>query len=437
MKFTDIDITEILRDALPVDSFLFNPSIAHVTGNTYIISVRSYIHDITKDFDYNPQLMKNNQHPWGTDWSGTDVTYILPIIITENYVQPITTGQWPLVIPVQDMRVFRFVKDSTKVGFVVTFNELYTGHRSVLIKGGDTCDKFCYLIGWGYLLIDINDLSYAYTPGSAPMCMNISAPVEKNWSLWTVEKENKIYLMMSYAIAPNHNAFSLTLDGICDGEMFGASTCQMITPRFNGTTNIFGKLEKYYDDNLYVSLSTPAYKIDDNTYQAVGHLKVKIKYIKKLAKSNEQSQLAKFAREYIKGRGKKHFNPNYIYLMFIYHFELMSTESDKKITKQQQQSGVIELTNTKTRMLALVTKTTPAFVNKVDEYDYFLNFPSGMTVDDEHTIISYGDGDATAHLLKINNTTVNKMLRSTKGLSAKNFRFMHGEKDFENDIITI
>jgi len=428
MKVRDIDITEALRDVLPVDSFLFNPSIAQVTGDTYLVSVRSYIHNINQALDLNPILLQNPQHPWGTDWAGTDVTYILPMIITGDSVQPLIATGWPIVVPVQDTRIFRFMKDGSHIAFILTYNERYEGFEDMVIKAGDLCDDFCYLIGWSYLLVDINSLDYSYLPGQKPLCMNISNPVEKNWSLWRYDHNEKIYLMVSYALSPIHTAFSLLIDGIKDGELVGGSTCKMVTIRPGKEKNILGELEEYYDKELYVSLSTPSYSVSDGRYQAVGHIKIKIEYLKKLAKSSKKNNLAKFARRYISGAGKKHFNPNYIYLMFVYQFQVVDTKENKILKIDQNSGRGIELTGSRTRIHALVTHITPAFVLKVEEYDYFLNFPSGMVLNEKETIISYGDGDASSHLLYIANDELEKFLKPVTDLTAKKFQFIHAEK---------
>ncbi len=419
MKVRDVDITKTLRDALPVDSFLFNPSIAHVSGDTYIVSVRSYIHNIQEPLDLNPKLIENTQHPWGTDWNGTDVTYILPMVITAEKQQVITNGEWPLVMPVQDMRVFRFIKDNSHVGMILTYNERYEGYQDLIIKGGDSCDDYCYLIGWSYLLVDINDLSFTFLPGQKPLCMNISNPIEKNWSLWRYDVE-KVYLMVSYALTPVQSAFSVSFDGIEDSELVGASTCRMVTERPGRYDNILGKLETYYGGNLLVSLSTPSYATEIGEYQAVGHLKVKVEYVRKLADGKKDTPLAKFAQKYINGSGDKHFNLNYVYLMFVYKFRV--------VDREEQKTGIIELTGSHGRVQALITHITPAFVCKVDDYDYFLNFPAGMVLSEEYTIISYGNGDASSHLLWVPNDELKEFLIPVDEVSAANFQFLHGEK---------
>jgi hypothetical protein len=427
MRVRDLDITSVLRDALPVDSFLFNPSIAEVTGDTYIVSVRSYVHDSSRPLDDDPVLVDNTQHPWGTDWEGSeDATYILPMVITGDKVQPVTSGEWPLKIPVQDMRIFRFIKDETRVGFILTYNERYDGDKELLIKGDKTCENSCYLIGWSYLLIDINTLEYEYLPGRQPLCANISNPVEKNWSLWRYDDEEHVHLLLSYALTPAHETFSFVMKGITEGEIEGGSSCKMVTGKSRGKGNIFKQLEDYYDGKLLVSLSTPSYPVGENgtTYQSVGHLKVKIDYMRGLVNDEENdSPLAAFAQRYMKSGGKKHYNLSYVYMMFVYRFEV-STDHD----------GEIELTGSKKRAGAKITHVTPAFVCKVTEYDYFLNFPSGMVLDDKHTIISYGNGDATSHLMYMTNKALDDFIEPVSDLTAETFEFLHASKRKDGSI---
>ena len=184
----NINITKSLQNVLPLKTFLFNPSIAHLLDNIYIITVRSYIHDAKKPFDDNPKLLENIQHPWWTDWSGDDYTFILPVVLINNEIFPLVENNFPIKIPVQDMRIFRFMEDGDNIVFILTYNEKYYD-SDIIIKGGDYCDDWCYLIGWSYLQINKNTLKYSLTPGKQPLCPNISTQIDKNWSLWKLKKK--------------------------------------------------------------------------------------------------------------------------------------------------------------------------------------------------------------------------------------------------------
>ena len=105
--------------------------------------------DITLNFSL------NSQHPWTGGWKGDiDNTSILPVLITGHTMSIITKK--PLIeLPIQDMRLFRFTTDGQKVIFIVTFNKAYDGKSELVIKGGDFCDDWCFIIGWAYLIVDI------------------------------------------------------------------------------------------------------------------------------------------------------------------------------------------------------------------------------------------------------------------------------------------
>lgn len=447
MKGININVSEIFENYTGIKSFYFNPSIAQISNNSYLLSARSYLHNPKKSFDNNPDLSKNKQHPWNTDWSGDDKTIIFPVNIIDKQVIPIKNCKslgYPLKLPFQDLRIFRFIQLGDKITYIVTFNERYEGHYNTVIKGGNLCDDYCYLIGWGYLIIDSKTLKYNYLPGSKPLCPNISNPVEKNWSLWRHDKLDKINLMCSYGLSPVHSAFSFNLSSVNanDGEINAITKCKMLTPRQVDIDkylrtfehlNFFRELEKYYDNNLFISLSTPAYPINgdpsSDIYQAVGHLKIKRKYLENLSKNKK---LHKFVKNI---KIKKYLNPNYIYLMFVYQFKINPIYRKEKIESDNSQIGEIYLDKF-VKINAEIIRITPAFVGKVDKQNYYLNFPSGMVINYEtdETIISYGDGDKTANLLFLQNKDIKNNMYDLKKLKPKDFDFIVGEINDKNEI---
>jgi hypothetical protein len=425
----DINITEQLQQVLPVESFLFNPSLVHIIGDIYLVSVRSVKTNLLEDIADDPHLRENSQHPWSTNWNSEhDLTYVIPIVIRNDFIQALSLPNWPLKIPgVQDTRLFRFIQQDQHIGIIVTFNQEYHNSPDLILKSGDSCDDWCYIINWGYLLVNYqhSQLDYAYIPSAKPLCPNISNPVEKNWSLWSYEQEPFRYLMLSYALTPVHTAFSFKMTGIKNGKIFGGSTCRLNTPRGLTTPNFFENLEKYYNKQLFVSLSTPAYPIDNNpdTYQAVGHLKVKIDYLQDLAKGRSRSKLASFSKRWIKEPGAEaYFHKIYVYFMFIYRFKIKAAENIQG--PPESVSERIELTHTGVRLSTEITHISPAFVIWSDELDYFLNFPGGMVVNKNETIISYGNGDYSSHLLTIPNSRIQRMLRPVSSLTGKDYDFI-------------
>lgn len=437
----NVNISDLFQDYTGIKAFYFNPSIAKIIDNLYLVSARSYIHLPSKKWDTNPDLHKNKQHPWGTSWDGKDYTLICPARLTKDrkleMVKNCKKLGYPLNLPFQDLRIFRFIQLENKIVFILTFNERYEGHTKTVIKGGDVCDDYCYLIGWGYLIVDAITLEFGYVPGSEPLCPNISNPVEKNWSLWRHDDKNTglIELLCSYNLSPIHSVFSLKLINVTDGEINADSSCKMLTHRqididqFLHTfehLNFFRELEKYYDNNLFVSLSTPAYPVNgdpkSNVYQAVGHLKIKRHYLKKVPQSKKLYQLVNQIKDY------KYLNPNYIYLMFIYRFKVETTyhHQDKKDKNTNRSDlGAVYIDNF-VKINAEITQLSPAFLHQPDRYNYYLNFPSGMVIDNHtnETIISYGDGDKTSNLLFIDNKVIEKNLYNLKKLKPANYSFL-------------
>lgn len=417
MKGFNVDISNEIRKHLQVDSFVFNPSIAHLRDDIYLISVRAYVHDKTKPMDENPKLLDNPQHPWGTSWDGLDQTLIFLARITDTF-EILEHTDFPIIVNVQDMRIFRFAVDGSRVSYILTFNELYQERPDMVIKGGDTCDDFCYLIGWAYLVVNTDTLKPSYVPGQLPLCPNISNPVDKNWSLWTAGENGKIQPVLSYMIAPEHTAFTFQIEKVSRGELVGGSKCILKTPHLGKNTNFYGRLEKFYDSKLIVSLSTPAYPIDDNVYQAVGHLKVRINYLRDLARKNVNTPLAKFAQKHAVAQNYVHFNPSYMYFMYLYKFVLEPFTEEHVIDYSNK---VIEISDT--RMLATITHTTKAFIIDSSEYNYYLNFPSGMVVENKDTIISYGNGDASSHLLFLDNDELESFYEPIDKINPAKFKF--------------
>lgn len=426
----DIDITDAIRDILPIDSFIFNPSFAHLKGDLYIMSVRAYLAFEDKPFNNNPNTKRDSQHPWASNWSGEiNDTFVFPIIIAEDSVKPVISKGWPIRVPVQDARVFRFVKDGDYVSFILTYNERYVD-QELLIKGGDYCDDFCFIIGWSYLLVNENNLSYSYVPGKEPLCSNISDQINKNWSLFTFEQDDLLHLCLSYMLTPLHQVFTYAISGVEDGQMIGAEDCQMATVEPNTYFNIFKQIEEYYDNQLITSLSTPSYLVSEDTYQSVGHMKVKYRYIKKLLKEKSKNKLARFAKKYVYNDRKKSLHGSLLYFMFIYQFkvftELEAVDYDPKISAGREAKKRVIPIN---RVYALITSVSPAFVVDVDDYDYLLNFPAGMVINDKETIISYGNGDYSSHLLYIDNDSLDDFLVPVSELTPSKFKFIHSTKE--------
>lgn len=408
----NIDITKFIKELLPVDSFPFNPSIAHITGDTYLVSVRSFTAKRGEPIPDERNNSKNPQHPWSTKWKGDeDATYVFPVVLVEDSIQPLRQDIYPLKIDAQDARIFQFCQTETNAAFILTYNKEYSNRADLLIKGGDRCDDYCYIIDWSYLVLDINTLEYSHMPSTNPLCLNISNQVEKNWSLWMlVENPENIYLILSYALTPVHTAFSFVIQGAHDGRIEASSLCKMLTQRPKSQGDFLESLELYHNKQLYVSLSTPSYLVGD-VYQAIGHIKVRIEYLKGAPKGG----LKKFKRL----TNSAMIHPTFVYFMFIYQFKVAKMVFSE--TPEENVSHAIELTPTKRFNVELV-KISPAFIV---EKDYLLNFPSGQVVlPNGDTLISYGNGDRESHLLRLTKEEVNDMLMDVQELKPQGMKFI-------------
>jgi hypothetical protein len=414
-----MNITEEIQNYLPLNSFVFNPSMARIKKDKYLMSVRSY------RYKFDVPLAEEN-HPWYTNWSGQeDMTYIFPAIYNENEFKCLNGENWPLEIKGVDARIFYFMRVDDKNIYIITYNTTFRGYKELILKGGNPCDDYCTVIAWGMLFLDINTLEYTYNPGQSPLCLNISNPVEKNWSLWKLKYDNLIHLIVSYSLVPQHNAFSFRLNSIENNKIIADTDCIMVTP-FNKTdNNLFNLMEEYFNNELYISLSTPSYLVNDYIYQSVGHVKVKINYLKKLVSQGDNSKLAKFSKKHLIKDDRIIYHPTYIYFMFIFRFKVVLPGEQKRqeIVKFNSSSD-IHLTGTNKRITADIVSVSPAFVLDTDDYNYFLNFPSGMVLNKNNTLITYGNGDRTSNILSISNEDIEEFLIPVDNITVKNFKFL-------------
>jgi len=211
----NIDITNFLKSELNIDAYLFNPSIANITDNIYLISVRAYkvLPNLPIFYDIPPT--KNPQHPWKSGWGGNnklDSTFIIIAKINQKK-ELVSLNKKYKKLNVQDMRIFKFYSDYKTTSFILTFNNTFKDNI-LTIKSGDRCDDYCYNISWAYLVIDLNTFEMNYKISNKPLCKNISNQIEKNWSLWSLTdlKTRNIIPLISYSLVPDQSAYSFIFD---------------------------------------------------------------------------------------------------------------------------------------------------------------------------------------------------------------------------------
>jgi hypothetical protein len=443
MRGLDLDVTEKVQEYLNFKSFVFNPSMASIKDDKYLFSVRSYRHSFNVPFEKDT----DKQHPWKTNWTGkNDKTYVFPVTYKTNVEKGVDSfecikgGKWPLVLNGEDARIFYLMTVDNYNIYILTYNVKYKNHKEYILKGGNLCDDYCGVVDWGMLNLNIDNLEYTYNPGELPLCLNISNPVEKNWSIWTIKYNDEPYLMTSYGLVPEHNVFSFKILGIENGKVVGGTDCVMKTPytRKEGIDNIFNSLENYFTGgNLFVSLTTQTCLVKDNIYQSIGHIKVKINYLKQLVKLGNKSNLSKFTQKYLVKEKRIYYHPTYVYFMFFYRFRvILPGEKRKQKIIKFNSSPSIKLTGTSIRFNTELISVSPAFILDVDERNYFLNFPTGMVLNDNTTLITYGNGDTTAHIVSFLNKDVDDFLKPVENITPKNFKFKIARID-ENRYVNI
>jgi hypothetical protein len=383
--------TADIKTYLDSKGAIFNPSIGHLKDKIYIFSVRSFANDITDSASNFKDPYRNKQHPWKTNWKGIkdkkeDCSYIFPVTITDESFTVKKQKDWPIKLEVQDLRIYKLFSDENIHSYILTYNRFELSEVS--IKNGD-CEDGCYVIGWSYLVVK-DDLSYNILHSKDPLCSNISERLEKNWSLWSISNDEKIAPMISYMLTPEHTAFSWRIDGVDSGLITGGYSCKLLNPDDLVSKNIFAKLQDYYKDLLYVSLSTPAYKSNDG-YLAVGHMKARISEMDRYKSS--------LLYTFYKNAKSDYTHPTFIYFMFFYRF---TVNEDLSVP---------------------VTDISPAFIVQ-DDTNYLLNFPSGLWRDRYRTFVSYGNGDSEAKILKLSNNAVNKLLEPVADIKVEKYEFL-------------
>lgn len=362
----NINITEFIRNVLPMDSFSFNPSIAQVTGDTFLITVHSFAGKIGLPIPDERNNHKNTQHPWNVKWKGEEnATYVFPAVLVGESLQPLRQDIYPLKIDALDTRIFRFYQTGTEISYILTYNNNE----------------------WSYLVVDINTLEYSHIQGRESLCLNQD---QKNCSLLSIERDETIDLLLSCSF---HTVFSIVLQDIENGYIHASS---MLTQQPKSQGDFLEALEKYHNHQLFFSFSTPSYRIaNTDLYQGVGYIKVKLDYLRRSPKGH----LKKFK----KWTNSPLLHDMYVYFMFIYQFKF----------KHNIENG--------SQSIELIKMSHPFIVNR----EYLLNFPAGQIIlETGETIISYGNGDREAYLLRLSYSEVNEMVIPIEDLSPAKLNFI-------------
>lgn len=397
IKFYKVQFTCILPK--DVNEVIFNPSISHWKDNLYLCTFRVFSRYPTVDSrKYSKNPLTNPNHPWLGSieawplwWNsvyGYDKTRIVLLKIDEKL--NVTFEKDYGDVNGVDGRLLKIDYDK----FIFMYNEWL--ETNIHIKSNKTCKDGCMLLGTRIFYLVDGELKKST---GKLLCPEKSNTIEKNWSMWVNKDES---LKISYGLSPVHEIFSMKIKN-------NSITCEDIK-NIRGTVDFFNKLESYYNNNVIISLTSPAL-LENGKFIGVGHLKYKYrnityeevntnsnnylnsgnKFTVKLTHNN--SNLIKFHNNMVKN-GKK-FHPLLVYMMFIYEFE--STHPYD------------------------ITRVSPMFIPKSD---YTLCFPTNLTYSHklERYIISYGDHDTACNMLVMTSKEINDSLEPI--VKPRDVRFM-------------
>lgn len=387
----------------PDNVYAFNPTIAHYKDDLYICAFRGFVrypnlHQVGDSYNYSKDPYSDPNHPWlGGDASsvwwkksyGDDTTRFCILHITMQEVQSIVRLEksyenggatyWDGSSMVDgkmhgnDARILR-VSETDPV-YLLSYN-VWVTDKGTIIRDGKNCTDSCGLIATRVITI-AEDMSLVVGDEKI-LCPSMSNRVEKNWSFW-IHNQN---IFFSYGLYPVHDVVSVKIkDNIVNcGKNVGAADAVF-----------FQKFTEYYNNKVYVSVTTPAIKIN-KVYIGIGHIKFKYKNAETEYPAN--SYLVKFVND-MKKSGKI-FHPMYVYLMFFYAF------SSKDAT---------------------VLGVSPMFLPSSNTV---LCFPSGFCrmKDPDMYLISYGDADTSCSCFTISEKQLDSILIFSKDLNPRNVPFL-------------
>lgn len=227
--------------------------------------------------------------------------------------------------------------------FIISYNTWINQNDVTTGRDNKNCASGCALIATR--LAELNDKQQLFLRPEYLLCPEYSNAIEKNWSFWV---DNRNGLHFSYGLYPNHEIFNLQIvenQLKCSGDYFV------------GSSDFLTAFSKYYNNKIFISVTTPAIQFRPNEWLGVGHVKYKHRDVENFP----LTPLYNFTK-LMHDSGKK-FHPIYIYLMYFYLFD----------------------------HLGRLTHVSNMFLPRSDTV---LCFPSGLTfMSNANVLVSYGDAD--------------------------------------------
>ena len=380
--------------------YAFNPSIAHWKDNLYLCSYRQFVRyphlfqigttDTGITYNYTTDKFRDPNHPWfgkcsSLRWnhipafggfSNTRIAIIqinpddsVTLIQSKMYVE----NEIVQYIDGEDARLLQ-IKDNK---FLLSCTNFF---KDVVIKDSTTCTK-CLLISTRIIeVFPASDHFQIIIHPETILCPNISSSIEKNWSFSLIDKDKpEPYISFSYGLYPIHTVFDVSLVN----NKIECKNMNSVPKLTSSADNIFSRLVSFYGskgighERFFVSVSTPTVQIDTNIFLGVGHIKFRHT---PMSVYPNPSYLYQFCFDMYASSKTTH--EIYIYMMFFYAFNITDGE-------------ILACSN----MFIPPSKGT-------------LCFPSGLTINNDQVILSYGDDDDKCMFLTFTTQEIKNLLNA-------------------------
>lgn len=332
------DISNQLRHRS--DEFVFNSSILRIYDNYFIVSARTFKRFVEHvenpaKFETLPGAaapMWNITHPWFSGqkpgfWQSFNYdkskVFIFKFDYSWKFVQDLDCTP---IDNSQDLRIVRLPQiDSKKTRILFIFNKMLSKDDPTF-GNPQKCNPLQW---WGHHILWSHEAEIDYsTPGvfkmvwhqqgAKPMMLAKSTCTEKNWGAWVTNDPTTTTetIHFSYSLVPKHLIYSFDAkNGDWSGTNVNPTEISSDIPILNNLCQIYGK------ERFFISLSTPAVELDQNTRtmpaskqvqrMGVGHIKFKWREF------DTQLSIGKFIASFPNDVIK---HPYFFYMAFVFIF---------------------------------------------------------------------------------------------------------------------
>ena len=368
------------------DEHVFNPCIAHIERDLYIVGcrvVRKFatlpepvrVSDAIKSLTDTRRYTWDVTHPWfgsinsSTWWKApaqsTDVTRVGVVKIARDGTCKLLRHVHLVDLVGVDARVIN-VSEPPTTRFMFTFNVWVPAEGGAAAKCGSTVAAIAYTT-----VRFENSTLIVEQPQPTILCPTISECVEKNWAFWATRKSSTWHISFQYNFSPHHVVVSYETDDIVNNHCNSVVTLRHDpAPFFADMCAFFGRR-----GDFEISLSTPPLQLAEPLlYMGVGHIKCKWQNILKQPRApNNQLQ------NFLHSTSGSIRHPILVYMMFFYLFNASTS-----------------------RMLHMSNFFTVANSQLV--------FPCGLTQRADTFVVSCGNLDSAAFVLQLTWSEIDALL---------------------------